>query len=164
VTIQDWGSVGELVGAAATVATLLYLALQIRANTAALRSDARRSIISDGATFLSSVGANLENTRVFRRGLTEFDDLDADERMQFFLQLSLLLSQTENAFSDFQSGMIDRESLEARLISVRQILATPGGVAWWNTFSPTMGARLREYLRAEVAALDVETKSPWAAA
>ena len=32
-TISELGSIGELIGAVATVATLLYLALQIRANT-----------------------------------------------------------------------------------------------------------------------------------
>ena len=32
-TISDLGSIGELIAAAATVATLLYLALQVRANT-----------------------------------------------------------------------------------------------------------------------------------
>jgi hypothetical protein len=36
VTIQDIGSIGELVAALATVATLAYLALQIRQNTTAL--------------------------------------------------------------------------------------------------------------------------------
>ena len=35
VTIQDLGSIGEFVAAIATVATLVYLAIQIRSNTAA---------------------------------------------------------------------------------------------------------------------------------
>ncbi len=36
-TIQDLGSLGELIAAVATVATLVYLALQIRQNTHTLR-------------------------------------------------------------------------------------------------------------------------------
>lgn len=39
-TIQDLGSVGELVVAIVTVVTLVYLALQIRSNTSAVRSAA----------------------------------------------------------------------------------------------------------------------------
>ena len=42
-TIQDLGSIGELIAAIATVATLIYLAVQIRANTTALRIEARRA-------------------------------------------------------------------------------------------------------------------------
>ena len=40
-SLQDIGSIGELVGAIATVATLFYLAVQIRQNTAQLRESAR---------------------------------------------------------------------------------------------------------------------------
>jgi hypothetical protein len=32
-TLQDWGSIGEVVGAIAVVVTLIYLAKQIRLNT-----------------------------------------------------------------------------------------------------------------------------------
>ena len=41
-TIQDLGSIGEFVGAVATVGTLLYLAAQIRANTRAVQAEAGR--------------------------------------------------------------------------------------------------------------------------
>ncbi|HVH18917.1 MAG TPA: hypothetical protein VNF72_11495 [Myxococcota bacterium] len=42
-TLQDLGSIGEIVGAIATVATLIYLAIQIRANTSAVQSAAAQS-------------------------------------------------------------------------------------------------------------------------
>ena len=32
-TIQEWGAIGELIGAVAVVASLVYLAVQIRQNT-----------------------------------------------------------------------------------------------------------------------------------
>ncbi len=39
-TIQDLGSIGELVAAIATLATLGYLAVQIRQNTRSMRAAA----------------------------------------------------------------------------------------------------------------------------
>jgi hypothetical protein len=45
VTIQDLGSIGELVAAVATVATLFYLALQIRGSTRVARSEAAQNVI-----------------------------------------------------------------------------------------------------------------------
>lgn len=44
-TISELGSIGELIGAVATVATLLYLALQIRANTHQAKYNAINDII-----------------------------------------------------------------------------------------------------------------------
>ena len=40
-TLQDMGSIGELLAAVATIATLIYLARQLRANTAAVKGDSR---------------------------------------------------------------------------------------------------------------------------
>ena len=42
VTIQDIGSIGELVGALATVVTLAYLALQIRRSNILTTAESRR--------------------------------------------------------------------------------------------------------------------------
>lgn len=44
-TIDAWGSIAEMVGAFATIATLIYLALQIRQNTQALRAASIESTI-----------------------------------------------------------------------------------------------------------------------
>ncbi len=43
-SIQDWGAIGELVGAAAVIITLIYLAAQIRQNTRSLRNATSLSI------------------------------------------------------------------------------------------------------------------------
>ncbi len=45
--IQDLGSVGELIAAAATIATLIYLAHQVRANTKATQTASRVEITRD---------------------------------------------------------------------------------------------------------------------
>jgi hypothetical protein len=71
VTIQDLGSIGELVAALATVATLAYLALQIRQNTRQLRDNAR-------AIRLVEVRATTDGEVEFRRLLLanpEADDI-----------------------------------------------------------------------------------------
>lgn len=41
-TLQDWGAIGEVVGALAVVVTLIYLAKQIRQNTHAMEEGRRR--------------------------------------------------------------------------------------------------------------------------
>lgn len=152
-TIQDWGSVGELVGAVATVATLLYLAVQIRTNTLALRADARRSVGATGTAAMAAVCGSLSATRVMRLGCEDFGALGDDERMQFFLQFAILVSQAEHAFLEFQNGLIDKDALDARTFFVHQILGTRGGLAWWNLWSRTMGTPFRDHCESRMDAL-----------
>ena len=53
-------SVGELIGAMATVATLLYLAFQIRANTQAAKYTSIKDIINSVVGWLSRLGDSEE--------------------------------------------------------------------------------------------------------
>ena len=43
-TLQDWGAIGEMVGALAVVVTLIYLAKQIRQNTHAMEEGRRLAL------------------------------------------------------------------------------------------------------------------------
>ncbi len=67
VTIQDLGSLGELVAAIATVATLIYLAIQIRASNRLARAGASRTPNSD----LNSLNAAFGTNPTFRAAMRQ---------------------------------------------------------------------------------------------
>ena len=62
-TLDQMGNVGEVVAALATVATLIYLAGQLRQNTRALKATAFQAVISE-------MGSNVQN--LGHRGLLRF--------------------------------------------------------------------------------------------
>ena len=67
-TIEDLGSIGELVAAIATIATLFYLAVQIRQNTRTVEAAAFQSGV-DGINHLNNLLAHDESmARVLRLG------------------------------------------------------------------------------------------------
>ena len=68
VTVQDYGSIGELIGAIATVATLAYLASQIRQNTRAVRAAAVDSSISHSMDVRKSLYESEALTRIYNSG------------------------------------------------------------------------------------------------
>ncbi len=53
--IMELGAIGELVGGVAVVVTLIYLAVQVRVNTATNRSAALQMISSQNAEWLSLI-------------------------------------------------------------------------------------------------------------
>jgi hypothetical protein len=62
-TIQDWGALGELVGAVAVVATLIFLTTQIRQNTKTVRATALEAAMGRSANLFEVSSA----TRSFMR-------------------------------------------------------------------------------------------------
>ena len=57
-TIQDFGSIGEFVTSIVTLATLAYLALQIRQNTAVLRTQTLQYVIDSKIAYMDAATAH----------------------------------------------------------------------------------------------------------
>jgi hypothetical protein len=68
-TIQDLGSLGELIAAIATVATLIYLATQLRQNSNQLRGDAIVSINNTEEALVEDLRDDEDLARVLINGL-----------------------------------------------------------------------------------------------
>lgn len=105
-TIQDLGAIGEFVGAIAVVASLVYLAAQIRQNTQQIF----RSIESEKhAAFERNIESanrvrellmlNPDLADLYRRGLKNFLDLDDAEQFRFGLLM-------RNTFAEFQAAYL----------------------------------------------------------
>jgi hypothetical protein len=90
VTIEQVGSIGELIAAIATVATLAYLALQIRQNSTILAS-AQAAANREGSSELSVIlASNRDAARVFWAGCGSRKSLESSERQQFDAMLSIV--------------------------------------------------------------------------
>ncbi len=101
-TIEQFGSVGEIIGAAATVAMLAYLAVQIRQNNrlvAASIADSSRDSMNELARIL---GANPEAARVYAAGVQDPSSLSLHETVQFDSLCHLALNALHQRF---QSGL-----------------------------------------------------------
>jgi hypothetical protein len=96
VTIQDLGSIGELVAAIATVATLAYLAIQIKAGTRRSRAQSDYARHSTNKQTLLSLAHDQQLAGVFRRGLASFESLEQ-------IQSTFLISSFPTAVSSSRS-------------------------------------------------------------
>ncbi len=75
------GAVGEIIGALAVVATLIYLAIQIRENTRASKSEAFRDSVAvwnDVFEMLASADSEL-----VMKALVSYQSLEGHEKHQF---------------------------------------------------------------------------------
>jgi hypothetical protein len=132
VTIEQFGSVGEVIGAIATVATLAYLAAQIRANTQMMRAQSRHASNLRISEVAMGLAHDQQLAGIFRRGLANSDSLNPDELIQFTFLISQFLSVVELVFADVEAGVSDPAELERAWGSIRQLVRSPGGRAFWK--------------------------------
>ncbi len=153
VTIQDLGSIGELIAAFATIATLLYLALQIKRSAAATRAEARRSMDVSGYDLTSQIAGDPETAHIFMAGLTKPQTLDPEQTLRFHLLMSYFFTSIDSALRESRTGTMSHEQLAMQLARNRPMLDTPGGAAWWGANSRMFSEEFRAFLELEVQRL-----------
>ncbi len=145
-TIQELGSLGELIAAVATVATLIYLAIQIRSNTVVAKAEARRSVRGLASPVYQSIVENAEVARIFREGLGDPSKLDPDEWVRFSFLMGQMIGATSSIFDEIRDGILASDYfIPSQKTSVR-FLASPGGQKFWGQFGSTYSDAFREYV------------------
>ena len=131
-TIQELGSIGELVAAIATVATLAYLALQIRQNTKALRIGVLQSHKQNVQQSVALIAASPENASVWQRGIEEFSALAPGEQAQLTAIMLDLYGNMDEAYTNYLGGLILEEPFRRELGLLRFYLQSNGGLHLWE--------------------------------
>ena len=142
--IMELGAIGEFVGSIGVIVTLVYLAIQIRQNTAQQKQselDLRASAVNASAAALREarrdIYQDLELCDIWLKGMSQPDELSEIE----YLRYRLMIQNTVDGIWDIHSrttvtGLSPEiwESLGVK--AVERIIATPGGRRVWEQFRP----------------------------
>jgi len=81
--IQDWGAIGEVLGAVGVILTLLYLAAQIRQSNRSMLESTASAISQSLSNINTRLSADQEFAELFLRGRQSIESLDAVELERF---------------------------------------------------------------------------------
>ena len=130
--LEVLGNLGEFIGGVAVIVTIIYLAIQVRGNTSALRTRSRQDIVESFRTFYRPLFDNPELSQVYLGGLRKYPDLPQPSRLQFASYMNDHVLHFQGAFALYESGALDGETYRAYLDYLAAHLATPGGSAYWS--------------------------------
>lgn len=142
VNLEHLGNLGDFIGGIAVVVTLIYLAVQVRHNTAALNKASRQEIAESLRAFQRPFGLHASVAELFLRGLRGYSELSQPERFQFGCLMTDQGLHFQEAFALHESGSLDRETYETYLNLFAGFVATPGGGAYWAETSPLYPRRM----------------------
>lgn len=146
------GAIGEVGGAIAVVATLVYLAVQIRQNTGQLQADAIIAA-NDAEDRLLRDLQNPELLGDILRASEDWSHATAKEQARAHLVYSAFMRHTETCFNLWRRGALDEGTYRARENFTLSFLVTPGIRTWWeigkHSFGPDFLARIDRRLDRE---------------
>jgi hypothetical protein len=132
---MNWEAIGataEAIGALGVIVSLLYLAVQIRQNTASVKAGSYDSWLSQTASLSEILLSNETLGRVWARGLSKPKGLDPTDRERFDALTTRFFRAVEFAHSKVASGLMDADLFDVWWQDQRRFTSRPGAILWWQ--------------------------------
>lgn len=132
---MDWDAIAALaqvIAAFGVIASLVYLAAQIRNNTKETRAASFNAVTDSFNQFNFMVAQNEAVAALFLRGSADYSQLDGVEEVRFDLMILGLFRIHESVFYQSNRGTMERDLREAENRSVNFLIESPGIRAWWK--------------------------------
>ncbi len=144
-TIEDFGAIGEVVGGVAVIATLIYLALQVKQSTISTH----RSMYAQAATAISDYWLALarepELYKTFTCMLRDPESLSRDELDRGYLVMDAYLSLMESYYlHNLEYGEELSQERWGRMM--QRMLSLPGGQKYWSRRRSSFHEQFAEYV------------------
>ncbi len=121
-------AIAEILAAAAVIASLIYLAAQIRQNNALLRSESRQALVTNDITSLS---ANFQNSDVFAKYIAD-EPLSPQDQLRLSFMFALDLRNREFEYFQYTNGILDEQTWLAYRHVILINHSSGRGRKWWD--------------------------------
>jgi hypothetical protein len=151
VTIQELGSIGEFVAALATIATIAYLAVQVRQNTRALRSSTFQDLSGGMNKVSEAIATHPDLSMLMVKGSDGLALLTSEEQVRFNFLCVMAFRRFEAVFTQRSLGNVEAELTAGFERSLLSIVASGGGAEWWETGKPAFNTQFVEFVDRKLA-------------
>ncbi len=127
-------AIGEILGSIAVFVTLIYLTIQTRQSTAAIRANTRQEMLAADQQYIMSFvhDPKLETIR-YKPGLTD------DEKVRLGFLLITFIRMRENNWLQYQNGVLDEQTWNTYRNAIRALMGNPRARTWWQNYAVGLG-------------------------
>ena len=130
---QLLGNYGEFVGAFAVVATLIYLAIQIRRNTQATRATTTQALTDSINSSNLAIAENPRLAKLYRIGKFEgWSSLNEDEQFCWSYLATAACHSLEAVLTHHRLKQADLQTVELAKETIRRLFSNSSYRLWWE--------------------------------
>lgn len=147
------GAIAEIIGAAAVLVTLIYLARQVKHNRESVESATAESIMSTLITTTATAASSPGLSGLLIRGQAGMDSLSEDERSQFVFWFTGYFRIIEQAYHHYLEDNFKTELWEGHSRHFHAMVKTQGVYRFWSLrksiFTPEFQVYVEELIKSE---------------
>ena len=126
-------ALGQLAAVFVGIPSLIYLAVQIRAQTKERRQSAVNVLTAQWGDLTCALHDSAELSAIYLRGVQSFADLDPVSKLRFSAFFNRLLNLFEGMYFSHCDGLLMGSSWGKIERTMSDMIAYPGTRQWWET-------------------------------
>ena len=145
---MDWdaiGAIGEIVGAVAVVASLVYLATQIRTQIRESRLAASRELTANLIETYSALQTP-QMADIWARGSKNYDALTESEKIQILAFFQRYFRALENAFHQASDGLLNQQVWDGIARHIGGVMSTEAAQRIWSVRKDNYSENFQEFI------------------
>ena len=154
--LDQLANIAEISAAALVIVSLIYVGVQIRQNTSALKLSTTHNTMEDLADLYLVPAQNSDVAGIFFRGLQDFNALENVDRLRFYGFLHKFIRTFENAHYQFTRGALESVMFNGIARQFISITSMPGGQSYWQERKSWYNEEFQEYLDRKLTSPDRE--------
>jgi hypothetical protein len=146
-SLETLANLGEFLAAIGMLISLVYLALQLRQNTEAVRGTAQQTWSQTSGDLLRDLYSDPVLAELFQRVAKQEAPASDVDRFRFHVLMTRLVRNAEALAYLEERNLVDHDIWEAYLESTRRYMALPGFRGWIEANDGIATPRMRSVLR-----------------
>lgn len=140
------GAIANLLAAVGVIATLIYLSIQIRQNTKAVRSSSIQNLVQSFSTTAQAAVENGYIIPLLLKGNAGGDALTEEERARLHFWFIMTFRRFEGVYFQRDLGIVDAEVIDGFERSHIANLASKSAQEWWSSSKEIFNSGFVSYL------------------
>jgi hypothetical protein len=130
--LEDYANLAEIIGAFGVLASILYLAYEVRRNTTMAQRANHRALHEEVHSCIRPAIESVEFAKLYVAGMEDLSVLDERERYQFDIYMMSWLQTAEIVLLDYRAGLLEADTIVPYKAAIAGHLRRPGGGQWWS--------------------------------
>jgi len=130
--LSEFAQLAEIIAALAVVVSIVYVGIQLKANTAAVQSASVQAITNTSMEFLSVQNTNPELSKIRETGDSDPSDLDPDDVYRYFILNRQVWLMFQNVYLQRDLGIVGSKLWGTYSRIICSELVNPGTVETWQ--------------------------------
>jgi hypothetical protein len=126
------GAIGQLAGVLIGIPSIIYLAIQIRAQTEERRVSAVNTLTVQWGDMTHALHDSAELSEIYLRGAQSFVDLDPVSKLRFSTFLNRFVNYFEAMHFAHRDGVLTESAWGKVQRTMSDLVACPGVQQWWQ--------------------------------